>query len=247
MADESPDAHAKAKQQMGWAGAGADQLDVDDDMKRPEDQLLDVDEDLDEYQLHNLAHEKSREALAEITNRFNSNICPSNGTNTSIFRESRDLSSHRHFMVTGSGKQRSSLHNSLQQSHSLRAQHSSSQERQELFNHCVMSTPRIQVDQQVFSEHPTLKMSRLTSSDLVRQNINMQSDFAKDIESYLKDREARPQFDTADCLNRHEIKGPVRARMIDWMIEVLTNFNCDEQTFFIAVQIMDRYFKHAGQ
>ena len=35
--------------------------------------------------------------------------------------------------------------------------------------------------------------------------------------------------------------------MIDWMIEVLTNFNCDEQTFFIAVQIMDRYFKHAGQ
>ena len=34
--------------------------------------------------------------------------------------------------------------------------------------------------------------------------------------------------------------------MIDWMIEVLTNFGCDEQTFFIAVQIMDRYFKHAG-
>lgn len=55
-----------------------------------------------------------------------------------------------------------------------------------------MSTPRIQIDQQVFSEHPTLKMSRLTSSDLVRQNINMQSDFAKDIESYLKDRESRP-------------------------------------------------------
>ncbi len=31
--------------------------------------------------------------------------------------------------------------------------------------------------------------------------------------------------------------------MIDWMIEVLTNFKCEDQTFFLAVQIMDRYFK----
>ena len=31
--------------------------------------------------------------------------------------------------------------------------------------------------------------------------------------------------------------------MVDWMIEVLTNFKCDDQTYFIAVAIMDRYFK----
>ena len=31
--------------------------------------------------------------------------------------------------------------------------------------------------------------------------------------------------------------------MIDWMIEVLTNFKCDDQTFFIAVSLLDRYFK----
>jgi len=31
--------------------------------------------------------------------------------------------------------------------------------------------------------------------------------------------------------------------MIDWMIEVLTNFKCDDQTFFIAVSLQDRYFK----
>jgi hypothetical protein len=31
--------------------------------------------------------------------------------------------------------------------------------------------------------------------------------------------------------------------MIDWMIEVLTNFKCDDQTFFLAVSMMDRYFK----
>lgn len=32
--------------------------------------------------------------------------------------------------------------------------------------------------------------------------------------------------------------------MVDWMIEVLTNFKCDDQTFFLAVSLMDRYFKN---
>jgi hypothetical protein len=31
--------------------------------------------------------------------------------------------------------------------------------------------------------------------------------------------------------------------MVDWIIEVLTNFFCDDQTFFIAISLMDRYFK----
>ena len=35
----------------------------------------------------------------------------------------------------------------------------------------------------------------------------------------------------------------LRARMVDWMIEVLTNFKCDDLTFFLAVSLMDRYYK----
>ena len=35
----------------------------------------------------------------------------------------------------------------------------------------------------------------------------------------------------------------LRARMVDWMIEVLTNFKCDDLTYFLAVGLMDRYFK----
>jgi len=31
--------------------------------------------------------------------------------------------------------------------------------------------------------------------------------------------------------------------MVDWMIEVLTNFKCDDQTFFLAVNLQDRYLK----
>lgn len=32
--------------------------------------------------------------------------------------------------------------------------------------------------------------------------------------------------------------------MVDWMIEVLTNFKCDDQTFFLAVSLLDRYLKN---
>ena len=33
---------------------------------------------------------------------------------------------------------------------------------------------------------------------------------------------------TNDCLIKHKITPALRARMIDWMIEVLTNFKCDD-------------------
>ena len=42
-------------------------------------------------------------------------------------------------------------------------------------------------------------------------------------------------------LTRHGITEIGRARMIDWMFEVLTAFKMSEQTFFLAVQYMDRY------
>lgn len=31
--------------------------------------------------------------------------------------------------------------------------------------------------------------------------------------------------------------------MIDWMVEVTDSFNCEHQTFFYSVNIMDRYLK----
>jgi hypothetical protein len=35
----------------------------------------------------------------------------------------------------------------------------------------------------------------------------------------------------------------MRTRMVDWMIEVLSNYHCDESTYFESVNLMDRYFK----
>jgi hypothetical protein len=47
-------------------------------------------------------------------------------------------------------------------------------------------------------------------------------------------------------LSNHKITPVLRSRMVDWMIEVLTNFKCDDQTFFCATQIMDRYLAKVG-
>mgnify|MGYP000561917378 CR=1 FL=1 len=30
--------------------------------------------------------------------------------------------------------------------------------------------------------------------------------------------------------------------MVDWMIEVVNNYKCDENVFFLSVDLMDRYF-----
>ena len=44
-------------------------------------------------------------------------------------------------------------------------------------------------------------------------------------------------------LNNHKITERMRTRMADWMIEVLSNYHCDESTYFESINIMDRYFK----
>jgi len=85
-------------------------------------------------------------------------------------------------------------------------------------------------------------MSRLNTTDVERQNINVRVELAEDVDRYLRQLETK--YDTKDCLLRHPtMNGPLRARMVDWMIEVLTNFKCDDLTFFFAVSLMDRYFK----
>lgn len=46
-----------------------------------------------------------------------------------------------------------------------------------------------------------------------------------------------------DFLQNHKITERMRCRMVDWMIEVLTNYKCDDYSFFHAINIMDRFFK----
>jgi hypothetical protein len=58
------------------------------------------------------------------------------------------------------------------------------------------------------------------------------------LESLLKD-----DFTVVNFLENHKITPRVRTRMADWMIEVLSNYNCDDLTYFESINVMDRYFK----
>ena len=48
----------------------------------------------------------------------------------------------------------------------------------------------------------------------------------------------------SDFLYNQKINEKMRTKMVDWMIEVLDNYKCDNNTFFLAINTMDRYFKY---
>ena len=58
------------------------------------------------------------------------------------------------------------------------------------------------------------------------------------IKSLLEDEQVNENY-----LVHHKITERMRTRMVDWMIEVLSNYHCDESTYFESVNLMDRYFK----
>ncbi|KAL4450950.1 hypothetical protein ABPG74_021272 [Tetrahymena malaccensis] len=51
------------------------------------------------------------------------------------------------------------------------------------------------------------------------------------------------QKSPSDFLQNHTITPEIRAKMIDWMIEVTTSYGQSDQTFFLAVQYMDNFFQ----
>ena len=39
----------------------------------------------------------------------------------------------------------------------------------------------------------------------------------------------------------------MRAKMIDWLMEIVDAYQLKDQTFFLTIHIMDEYFKNAKQ
>ena len=56
----------------------------------------------------------------------------------------------------------------------------------------------------------------------------MNVNYGLEIDDYQRDLENELAFNTAQSLGRHKVTPNLRARMVDWMIEVLTNFKCDD-------------------
>ena len=44
-------------------------------------------------------------------------------------------------------------------------------------------------------------------------------------------------------LQNHKITSNIRTKMVDWMIEVLSVFDCVDETFFLSVNIMDIFYQ----
>lgn len=76
---------------------------------------------------------------------------------------------------------------------------------------------------------------------LVEQlNAQLIGDCGIDIAEYLRAQD--PLTVSPDCLAKHDITKELRCKMVDWMIEVLTNFKSQDQTLFLAISLLDRYF-----
>lgn len=48
-------------------------------------------------------------------------------------------------------------------------------------------------------------------------------------------------------MSNHKVTAIYRAKMVDWIVEVLTAFKCSDQTFFLTINLMDRYFAALNQ
>jgi hypothetical protein len=48
-------------------------------------------------------------------------------------------------------------------------------------------------------------------------------------------------------LSKHEINSRMRAKMVDWLIEISEAYKCKGETLFLAIFIMDEYFRQCEQ
>jgi cyclin B len=60
-----------------------------------------------------------------------------------------------------------------------------------------------------------------------KAKLNLLSDYGEDIDRYLKQLVELNGIQNGHLLN-HKITGVYRAKMIDWMVEVLTAFKCSD-------------------
>ena len=70
-------------------------------------------------------------------------------------------------------------------------------------------------------------------------------EYGPDVEENLACGESETTL--SNCLKNHAIAPLLRAKMVNWMIEVLNTFECEDQAFFVAVGLMDLYFASSAK
>jgi hypothetical protein len=84
----------------------------------------------------------------------------------------------------------------------------------------------------------SLKLITLSPLTFDHETTNLLHNYSKDFINHTKRMARLP----CAFLGQHTITPTLRARMVDWMIEVLASFKFTEATLFLAVAYMDRYF-----
>lgn len=72
---------------------------------------------------------------------------------------------------------------------------------------------------------------------------NLLRNYGADIDEYLKQLELKHKIEP-EFLKKHQIEPIYRAKMLDWMAEVIGAFKLSNQTYFMAVNLMDRYLNN---
>lgn len=74
---------------------------------------------------------------------------------------------------------------------------------------------------------------------ITRENSNLISVYGAEMYHYAKFLENETV--SSQFLNKHKVDSVTRTKMVDWMLEVLNVFKCEDDTFFLSVHIMDLY------
>ena len=75
----------------------------------------------------------------------------------------------------------------------------------------------------------------------IRESNNVLYHYGEDCYKYNKNLEKNFYNIPANFLENTDIDPHIRTKMVDWMIEVLSTFNNNDETYFLAVNIMDMY------
>ena len=98
------------------------------------------------------------------------------------------------------------------------------------------------------SDQPTLCSSQPDVDDFEKSLKALYSEqiaqnYAYDIMTHLKNVDPN----ISNFIAHHSITPSLRAKMIDWMIEVLSSYKMTEESFFRSVSFMDEYLKNESK
>lgn len=81
---------------------------------------------------------------------------------------------------------------------------------------------------------------------LDKENSIILRDYGSEVYRYAREELEQDDEIPEDFMKRHKINKEIRTKMVDWIVEVLSVYKNELDTFFLAVNIMDRYIYLSG-